>query len=79
MKPTPKTKSLDDVMLDMSVLYDGVAGGATELKVAAELANISGKYLKAYQLKLATDIFIGQRGKKLEDLDAARLQVISSA
>lgn len=52
-----KTKSLDDIMADMSGLYEEVRAGKTELKVASELANISGKYLKAYQLKLATEIF----------------------
>lgn len=62
--PVPKMKSLDDIKIDMSVLYDEVYSGGTELKVAAELANIAGKYLKAEQLQLAREIFLGQLGKK---------------
>lgn len=50
-------KSLSDVKQDMSKLYDEVESGKTELKLAAELANIAGKYLKAEQLELARDIF----------------------
>lgn len=63
-KPAPKTKTLDDIKTDMSVLYDEVNTGKTELKTAAELANIAGKFLKAEQLQLAREIFIGQLGKK---------------
>lgn len=51
------TKSLDDVKADMSALYEQVKVGTVDLKVAAELANITGKYLKAEQLKLAREIF----------------------
>lgn len=51
-------KSLDDVKQDMSVLYDEVRAGTVELKAAAELANIAGKYLKAEQLQLAREMFL---------------------
>ena len=51
-------KSLDDVKRDMSELYDQVRDGTCDLKLAGELANITGKYLKAVQLDLATDIFL---------------------
>jgi hypothetical protein len=51
-------KSLDDIKLDMSELYDEVRDGRTELKTAAELANVAGKYLKAEQLQLAREIFV---------------------
>jgi len=61
-----KMKTLDDIKLDMSTLYDEVNEGKTELKTAAELANIAGKYLKAEQLQLAREIFVGQLGKKLD-------------
>jgi len=51
-------KSLDDVKSDMSILYDQVRDGGCDLKLAGELANITGKYLKAVQLDLATEIFL---------------------
>jgi hypothetical protein len=50
-------KSLRDVQVDMSDLYDMVKSGSVEIKMAAELANIAGKYLKAEQLILAREIF----------------------
>lgn len=53
-----KTKSLKDIQKDMSELYEQVSTGAMELKTAAELANIAGKYLKAEQLILAREIFL---------------------
>lgn len=68
-------KSLDDIKRDMSDLYEEVKRGATELKVAAELANIAGKYLKAEQLQLAREIFTAQRKKQLE-LPAADLSLV---
>lgn len=64
-KSKPVMKTLDDIKLDMSVLYDEVNTGGTELKIAAELANIAGKYLKAEQLNLAREIFSAQLGRKL--------------
>jgi hypothetical protein len=51
-------KTLNDIKQDMSDLYDQVKNGGVEIKTAAELANIAGKYLKAEQLQLARDIFI---------------------
>lgn len=63
-KAKPVMKTLNDIKLDMSVLYDEVNTGSTELKTAAELANIAGKYLKAEQLQLAREIFLGQLGKR---------------
>ena len=72
-KAKPKMKTLDDVKLDMSNLYDAVNDGDTELKTAAELANIAGKYLKAEQLQLAREIFLGQLGKKVEGSQPAQL------
>lgn len=55
------TKTLDDVKADMSTLYDQVRDGTTDLKVASELANITGKYLKAVQLDFAREIFLANK------------------
>jgi hypothetical protein len=57
-------KTLHDIKQDMSELYDQVKLGQVDLKTAGELANISGKFLKAEQLELARDIFMNN--KKLE-------------
>ena len=65
-----KMKTLNNIKEDMSALYDEVNGGRTELKTAAELANIAGKYLKAEQLQLAREIFMGQLGKRIENVPA---------
>ncbi len=56
-------ESLDGIKQAMGKLYGEVRAGTTELKTAAELANIAGKYLKAEQLQLAREIFMGQLGK----------------
>lgn len=69
------TKTLSDIQADMSTLYEEVRAGEVELKAAAELANIAGKYLKAEQLKLAREIFIAEKNRmsKLRDAAAAEL------
>jgi hypothetical protein len=59
-------KTLTDIKQDMSELYDQLKIGAVDLKTAAELANISGKFLKAEQLELATAIFIDGKTKLLK-------------
>ena len=51
-------KTLTDIKQDMSDLYDAVKAVTVDLKTAGELANISGKFLKAEQLKLATAVFL---------------------
>ena len=51
-------KTLTDIKQDMSDLYEAVKAGTVDLKTAGELANISGKFLKAEQLELATAIFL---------------------
>ena len=51
-------KDLNDIKRDMSTLYDELRAGHIDLKLAAELANVAGKYLKAVQLDLATEIFL---------------------
>ena len=57
-KMTPKMKTLTDIKQDMSDLYEAVKTGTVDLKTASELANISGKFLKAEQLELATAVFL---------------------
>jgi hypothetical protein len=47
-----------DIKEDMSALYDEVRDGTRDLKVAAEMANIAGKFLKAEQLILAREVFL---------------------
>ncbi len=74
MKKRAAPKTLDDIKLDMSVLYDEVREGSTELKIAAELANIAGKFLKAEQLQLAREIFVNGQARfrvATEDAQAA--------
>ena len=56
-------KNLDDVKNDMSELYEALKSGYVDLKVASELANISGKFLKAEQLQLAREVFLENRAK----------------
>ena len=51
-------KSLNDIKQDMSALYDELKSGAIDIKLASELANVAGKFLKAEQLDLATAIFL---------------------
>lgn len=67
-----KMKTLDDIKLDMSKLYDEVNAGTTEIKTAAELANIAGKYLKAEQLQLAREIFTAGISRKAIGNDEAK-------
>ena len=56
-------KNLNDIKQDMSELYEALKVGAVDLKVAGELANISGKFLKAEQLQLTREIFTENRAK----------------
>ena len=51
----------------MSDLYEAVMAGTVDLKTASELANISGKFLKAEQLALARDIFINNKQLVIEN------------
>ena len=72
-QPVRIAKTLDDIELDMSVLYEEVRSEAVTMKMAAELANIAGKYLKAAQLKLARDIFMRSLGStRVEKVRALR-------
>ena len=57
-------KTLKDVKKDMSDLYDALKNNAIDIKVAGELANITGKFLKAEQLELARDIFLSNKPKE---------------
>jgi hypothetical protein len=60
-------KTLTDVKQDMSELYEQLKAGQVDLKLAGELANISGKFLKAEQLELARDIFINNKKLVIEN------------
>jgi hypothetical protein len=69
-------KTMVDIKQDMSELYDELKAQKLEVKTAAELANIAGKYLKAEQLILAREIFESSLAKKMDvlpDSDAQRL------
>jgi hypothetical protein len=71
-----QTKTLDDIKSDMSNLYDELLAGNVEVKLAGELANITGKYLKATQLDLAERIFqenIQQRSAAIKSRQAKAL------
>ena len=57
-------KTLNDIKQDMSDLYEEVKASRCDLKTAAEMANISGKFLKAEQLQLARDIFLNSNKKE---------------
>lgn len=50
-------KSLHDVKEDMSALYDQLKAGTVDMKVASEMSNVAGKFLKAEQLILAREVF----------------------
>lgn len=56
-------KTLNDIKQDMSTLYDQLRDGEVEIKTASELANITGKFLKAEQLELAKEIFLSGQTK----------------
>ena len=60
-------KTLANVKQDMSELYEQLKTGQIDLKTAGELANISGKFLKAEQLELARDIFINNKKLVIEN------------
>lgn len=60
-----KMKTLDDVKLDMSDLYEQVKNGECDLKLAGELTNITGKFLKASQLEFAKEVFCTNNPERL--------------
>lgn len=60
-------KTLNDIKQDMSDLYEQLKSGQVDLKTAGELANISGKFLKAEQLELARDIFVNNKKLVIEN------------
>lgn len=53
-------KSTTDIKRDMGTLYDMLFEGTIDIKVAGELANIAGKFLKADQLELARTMFMSR-------------------
>lgn len=67
-------KTLSDIKQDMSLLYDQVRDDKTDLKKAAELANVAGKYLKAEQLELAREIFSSGRSHHIPLPDVSSIE-----
>lgn len=65
------TKTLADVKADMSELYEQVKNRQINPKVAAELANVAGKFLKAEQLELAREVFLNSRSSPVKVIDNA--------
>jgi hypothetical protein len=65
-------KTLEDVRADMSELYEQVKNGECDLKLAAELANITGKFLKATHLELAREIFLANHPTSLMAIEDGR-------
>lgn len=63
-----KNPDLRIVADEMQRLYADLRNGAIELKTASELANITGKYLKAFQLDLAERIFLAGEAKNPDDV-----------
>jgi hypothetical protein len=72
-------KTLNDIKQDMSALYDQVRDGSCELKTAAELSNIAGKFLKAEQLDLAREIFLSSKAQTSIPLSGENRQALESA
>ncbi len=58
-------KTLNTIKKDMSELYESLKDGKIDIKLAGELANISGKFLKAEQLELARDIFLSNKAQPM--------------
>lgn len=56
-------KSLEDIKQDMGELYEDLKSGKIELKLASELANVAGKFLKAEAIILAKEVFLAQSDK----------------
>ena len=50
-------QNLNDVKREMSDLFARVKSGECDVKTASELANITGKFLKAEQLLFAREVF----------------------
>lgn len=57
-------KTLEDVKLDMSELYEQVRSGDVDVKLAGELTNITGKYLKASALEFAREVFTANQAQR---------------
>jgi len=56
-------QTMQDIRNAMAKLYRDLESGEIDLKTATELANITGKFLKAEQLELARDIFLNNQNK----------------
>jgi DNA repair protein RadC len=56
-------QTMQDIRNTMAKLYRDLESGEIDLKTASELANITGKFLKAEQLELARNIFLNNQHK----------------
>ncbi len=56
-----KMKTLEDIQEEMGQLYDRLKDNKINLKLAAEMANVAGKDLKAKQLSFAEKVFVTNR------------------
>lgn len=54
-------KTLIDVKQDMSDLFELLKNNKIDIQTASEMANVTGKFLKAEQLILARDVFLNNR------------------
>lgn len=70
MKNSVKTR--EDIKADMSELYEELKAGSVDTKLAGELANIAGKWLKADSLELAERVFLANHpaGRQLKIANA---------
>jgi hypothetical protein len=59
------TEVLNEVTNNMRELYKEVRDGKTELQAADSLANIAGKILKSEQLKLAREVFVDEKERRI--------------
>lgn len=71
-------ETMQDIKNVMSKLYQDLENGIIDLKTASELANITGKFLKAEQLELARDIFLNNQHKPIV-IDVQSEEGISNA
>jgi hypothetical protein len=71
-------QTMQDIRNAMAKLYRDLESGEIDLKTAAELANITGKFLKAEQLELARDIFLNNQHKPVV-IDVQSEEGISNA
>jgi len=63
-------KNVTDLRNDLLDVYEQAKKGTIEQKLAAELANISGKVIKTAAIELAYNQFTKQSDKKIKFLES---------